>query len=116
MGQWITSHPAEQQKDTISEALTLWILALIFFERNPCQSFPVQALLFQEDGHLLLLHIAHVCTARLLKLNRSACKKSNFIRLFFLEKIHLTINTYGNMSLFMKLIIYLNVISETEMH
>lgn len=55
------------------------------------------------------------CTC-LLKLNMSMCKgKSYSTRLFFLEKIHLTFIRDGEMSLFVKLVIYSNAISETEM-
>jgi len=79
-----------------------------------CQPFPIQALLFQDD-HLLLLHIVCVCSAHLLKLNINMCKRKSYSsRLLFLEKSHLTINISGEMSLFMKLMIYLNMISKTE--
>lgn len=91
----------------------LWMLAFIFFGRNIRQPFPIQALLFQEDEHLLLLHIVCVCSTHLLKLNINICKEKSYsARLLILEKSHLTINIYGEMSLLMKLMIYLNMITD----
>lgn len=57
-----------------------------------------------------------MCRTCLPKPSMSTCKgKSYSTRLFFLEKIHLTLTPVGEMSLFMKSVIYSNAIPEAEM-